>query len=147
MDCRSRYCLWSTGTHRQDQDYTDSEKALHVRLHVHVTEGDQLVTVTTLGGRQPTKEEIAVRAGAIWLDERFPEWLDVVDITKLDLRDCRNCVLGQVYPDGCFCNAISKYDIGLGIHLGFFGGDTSEANKLTVAWIVEIERRRQQSER
>lgn len=54
--------------------------------------------------------EQRVAAGAAWLDENRPGWLDRIFLNSLDVSDCALCVLGQVYggwgnaPDG------AKYD-------------------------------------
>lgn len=37
-----------------------------------------------------------VAAGAEWLDANYPGWADRVDIVLLDIRDCEDCVLGQL---------------------------------------------------
>lgn len=43
--------------------------------------------------------EQRVAAGAKWLDENQPRWLDHVDIEALDLESCQRCVLGQLFGD------------------------------------------------
>lgn len=41
-----------------------------------------------------------VARGADWLDEKYPGWFKVIDLAILDISDCHQCVLGQVYT-GC----------------------------------------------
>lgn len=43
-------------------------------------------------------EGIAARVarGAAWLDENMPGWEQKVDLAKLDLYNCLQCILGQV---------------------------------------------------
>jgi|SRR5687767_3155980 len=41
-----------------------------------------------------------VAQGAAWLDIRYPGWFNGIDLSILDLADCHQCVLGQVYT-GC----------------------------------------------
>lgn len=41
------------------------------------------------------KERVA--AGVIWLDEHQPRWIDSIDVAGLDMGECHDCVLGQVY--------------------------------------------------
>lgn len=38
-----------------------------------------------------------VARGAAWLDEKYPNWFQAIDLGTLELSDCRQCVLGQVY--------------------------------------------------
>lgn len=38
-----------------------------------------------------------VARGAAWLDEKYPQWFSKIDLSILDLGNCTQCVLGQVY--------------------------------------------------
>lgn len=38
-----------------------------------------------------------VARGAEWLDRKYPGWVDAIDVSILDVSDCHQCVLGQVY--------------------------------------------------
>jgi hypothetical protein len=38
-----------------------------------------------------------VSAGIALLDEEIPNWRDKIDLTELNIRSTRNCVLGQVF--------------------------------------------------
>lgn len=44
--------------------------------------------------------EVRVARGAAWLDEKYPGWYSKIDLSVLDISDCYQCVLGQVYT-GC----------------------------------------------
>lgn len=44
--------------------------------------------------------EARVARGAAWLDEKYPGWYSKIDLSVLDISDCYQCVLGQVYT-GC----------------------------------------------
>lgn len=41
--------------------------------------------------------EQRVADGAAWLDEKYPQWFDKIDLGILDMGSCTRCVLGQVY--------------------------------------------------
>lgn len=38
-----------------------------------------------------------VAAGAAWLDENVPDWVERIDLARLDVSDCVDCVLGQLF--------------------------------------------------
>jgi hypothetical protein len=38
-----------------------------------------------------------VARGAAWLDQKYPQWYAKIDLGTLDLGNCTQCVLGQVY--------------------------------------------------
>lgn len=40
-----------------------------------------------------------VAAGAAFLDEHEPGWVDLIDLGRLDLNHACNCVLGQAFAD------------------------------------------------
>lgn len=42
-----------------------------------------------------TQEKVA--KGTAWLDEQYPQWWEVIDLSTLDISNCDLCVLGQVY--------------------------------------------------
>jgi hypothetical protein len=35
--------------------------------------------------------------GAAWLDDKYPGWVDRIDLAALEMSDCNACILGQVY--------------------------------------------------
>lgn len=63
-----------------------------------------------------------VAAGAAWLDANFPGWARQVDLGKLDLANCRRCVLGQLIgdyndaPDWVWENALTLGFTALDLH-------------------------------
>lgn len=40
--------------------------------------------------------EQRVAAGAAWLDRTRPGWVDEVDLDRLEMTECKSCVLGQI---------------------------------------------------
>lgn len=42
----------------------------------------------------PTAAE-RVEAGAAWLDEHKPDWVDLIDLDDLAMSSCSACVIGQ----------------------------------------------------
>lgn len=36
-----------------------------------------------------------VAAGAAFLDERYPGWVERIDLDGLEMDDCANCIIGQ----------------------------------------------------
>lgn len=94
-----------------------------------------------------------VRRGARLLDRIRPSWTKEISVKKLDLSNCRLCVLGQLYTpedDGRWHQ--SGYTIGLRhleaklksgeidtVEYGFDGDGAEVADRL---WRYEIRRRR-----
>lgn len=78
-----------------------------------------------------------VEAGAAFLDERHPGWVDDIDTEKLDLIDCRVCVLGQLF--GSFSRGLDTLDLG-DRSARRFGFDTflESYHDLTDAWLESI---------
>lgn len=105
---------------------------------------------TTTTERELTVEEEAVRRGAEWLDENHPGWEARIDLTKLNLRNCTSCIVGQVYGFRDDANGvIFDYwqilrDNELGEQdYGFYSfGDDDSWGRLTEAWRDEITSRR-----
>lgn len=58
---------------------------------------DRSLLAAALGLPPADRFGAAVRATAARLDELRPGWWDVVDLVRLDMRSCRDCVGGQVY--------------------------------------------------
>jgi hypothetical protein len=42
---------------------------------------------------------LAVRRGASWLDENYPNWANRIDLSKLSMNNCSYCVIGQAVGD------------------------------------------------
>lgn len=51
----------------------------------------------------------AVANGAALLDARVPGWRDRVDVAELDLSDCVECTLGQVF--GAYQFGLTRLDL------------------------------------
>lgn len=47
-----------------------------------------------------------IEAGAKLLDEKRPEWVDLIDLSDLDLGDTCNCVIGQVFFEKTYISAL-----------------------------------------
>ncbi len=75
-----------------------------------------------------------VGAGAALLDGRLPGWRDLVDVDRLDLAVCDECVLGQIFGDysrGVDALGLTQADA---IQLGFDRAPRGSWNTLTSAW-------------
>lgn len=96
--------------------------------------------------------EQRVAAGAAWLDENRPDWMDRIFLNSLDVSDCTLCVLGQVYGGWMEAPDDAKYDEEDEDYLsparvrGFekYGKERYEA--LTAEWRRLIESRRAEVE-
>lgn len=57
-----------------------------------------------------------VAAGAAWLDENHSGWERKIDLGTLNIRDCRDCILGQSLRElACNWNMYSGYDVVLDV--------------------------------
>jgi len=84
-----------------------------------------------------------IERGAALLDDKVPGWQDKIDLATLDMSNCANCVVGQVYGD---------YDLGLAeldgeaqrqpSRYGFAALPTEMFDTLTDKWRAFLERRR-----
>ncbi len=64
-------------------------------------------------------EQMLAEKGANLLDEKEPGWHNEIDINKLDIASCKDCVLGQLgqkYVTDCYFSHMSE-------RLGFLVGD------------------------
>ena len=104
-----------------------------------------------------SKEDIklAVKKGAYWLDEVYPEWEGMVDLEALDLQSSRCCVLGQIevsagrlwsgYTSVLVKHCLSnEFAVDHGFNKADDAGETYA--QLTEAWIEFIGERRGQEE-
>jgi hypothetical protein len=48
---------------------------------------------------EPTTPAQAVTRGAALLDREFPGWAERIDLPTLDLGDCYQCILGQLFEE------------------------------------------------
>jgi hypothetical protein len=84
-----------------------------------------------------------VAAGAAWLDEHEPGWIDRIDLDTLDLESCIRCVGGQLA--GLYVEFLSRHELssGAAIPLGFnVSGISGDYGPLTAAWRELIATRR-----
>jgi hypothetical protein len=84
-----------------------------------------------------------VAAGAAWLDEREPGWIDRIDLDTLDLRDCTRCVGGQLAGEYLAFLRRHNLDSLDAQPLGFtLMGSGADFAPLTAAWRELIATRR-----
>jgi len=96
-----------------------------------------------------------IEAGAKLLDEKKPDWVDLMDLEELDLESTCNCVVGQSCPDKLYVKALESLfdmesdDWGDNIiqksrEYGFSVEDWKKYPDLTEEWKAYIEERRSQ---
>lgn len=89
-----------------------------------------------------------VEAGAKWLDDNRPGWVDRIDLDTFYLGDCVTCVLGQLDGDYCLTLERDFHDnvreaAGLGFALPASEPPMGQAYaELTAAWRDYITARR-----
>lgn len=93
------------------------------------------MTTTTIAER--------VAAGAEWLDQHEPGWVERIDLDRLDLASACRCVLGQL---DTYYYAAACYRLGIdtktqAYQLGFNDAD-ARFTHLTTAWRELIQQRR-----
>lgn len=86
--------------------------------------------------------EERVAAGARWLDEHRPGWVDRIDLETLDLGDPCRCVLGQEYGNYTFALDEILDDVSPASRGFNAWATTGEYPALTDAWRRLIEQRR-----
>lgn len=69
--------------------------------------------------------KLAVKRGINWLDENYPRWASYIDITKLDMSECEECVIGQ---------AVGEYSQ---ITRRAVGAPSSERYSSSAVWAVQ----------
>lgn len=87
----------------------------------------------------PLDCKIAVHNGINLLDEQEPGWRDLIDLDTLDVSDCTQCVLGQVY--GHYVTGENRLDIhGGDVTLYGFAtaGYGTDYAQLTDAWKLAL---------
>lgn len=96
-------------------------------------------------------EERAAR-GAALLDEMCPGWADRVDLDILDMNDCDDCIVGQVFEDyregledlGFDLERDDEYDFGFDLDDEAYKPSLTRAeawHALAVAWRAEVRAR------
>lgn len=84
-----------------------------------------------------------VAAGAAWLDEHEPGWVDRIDLGRLNIRRCADCIGGQL--GGWWSKFAARYDDEPGFNIYRLGLDTLDLEEyppLTAAWRDLITARR-----
>lgn len=89
--------------------------------------------------------EDRVNMGVQLLDDVLPGWENDIDLGKLDLFSCSDCVLGQLYGDYAF--GLEQVGLKTGFHHGFQGVSSvkrvqqtlyEEYKRLTEMWSEAI---------
>lgn len=86
-----------------------------------------------------------VKNGMTFLDSARPGWDRRVDLTRLDLKDERFCVVGQLdglYDRSDLVDHITSSDVGRGFTLQQMMWFPTEWAALTAEWRTQIGRRR-----
>ena len=69
------------------------------------------------------------------LNKEIPNWRDKIDIDKLNMDSCYNCILGQLYGSSTIAPAIIRrthYDT-------FYESNSHSYEKLNIAWKKALE--------
>ncbi len=88
----------------------------------------------------------AVKDGAAWMDENHPGWAMKIDLSKLDMNNCFDCVIGQAvgnYFDKIYqIEGVDEYEADdWSIEHGFNaedGDNPAEFHELEAAWTDEV---------
>jgi hypothetical protein len=88
--------------------------------------------------------EVAAR-GAMLLDTNVPDWIDRIDLSRLNVGRCQDCLLGQLF--GSYQFGLSGLGLYQGKEMSSYGFNTNSDNEfgyeeLTEAWRDLIARRR-----
>lgn len=89
-----------------------------------------------------------VERGAEFLDARIPGWEEKIDLDKLDLGSCCNCIVGQLNPahtrirEDRYWSGIKELGVRGEAKHGFITWGTQTFDVLTEGWRNLIERRR-----
>jgi hypothetical protein len=86
-----------------------------------------------------------VRSGAAFLDERYPEWVERIDLDELDMNDCKSCIVGQAVANYSTFFSDAEENCGLPGALGFnldYTDDYDNWPDLEEAWRSYITARR-----
>lgn len=83
-----------------------------------------------------------VTAGAEWLDEHEPGWVERISVDRLDIANPFDCVLGQLYGNywGAPLNLFNDEDEG-SMRAAVLGFSGEEFDLLTVEWRALIKER------
>jgi len=89
-----------------------------------------------------------VMRGVAWLDEQRPGWEDKIDLDRLRLGSCLDCVIGQLFGDYEALRDNFIMDIETRRKLGFtiHSWNDEKWNELTETWKQVIRNRREINE-
>ena len=83
-----------------------------------------------------------IEKGIKFLDQNYPDWLDKIDVSELNLNDCHQCVMGQLLGNYIF--ARKKHGINTLHKLGFNITDRYPNHlQLTKEWKETIKNKKQ----
>lgn len=98
--------------------------------------------------------KLAVKKGVNWLDKNHPNWVFNIELDKLNMRDCVDCVIGQAVGyyastvrDAAGVGSPMEWSVEHGFTLPWptndFEGETLEArwSQLETIWSEEVQRR------
>lgn len=94
----------------------------------------------------PKTVEVRVKLGADLLDQKAPGWLARINLDTLQLGDCENCILGQIY--GHFAlglvetGLIDEAEDNLLLKHGFVGHNQLDTLHLEAEWCIVVAARR-----
>lgn len=86
-----------------------------------------------------------IQKGVEFLDQNYPNWLDKVDVSELDLSDCHQCIMGQLF--GHYIKGKRKYGgekmkkFGFSVEIGLLSDKQFE--QLTEEWKQAIKHKKQ----
>lgn len=83
-----------------------------------------------------------VTAGAAWLDQHIDDWPALIDLTRFDIDDRYDCVLGQVIGDFWIAPLTWAQAVAMGFQARNGDAFEDEVEALDRLWRDVIERRR-----
>lgn len=90
--------------------------------------------------------KLAVKKGAVWLDENYPDWVGSISLYDLDMAECSDCIIGQVIgdyndligPKQTFAWAVEH---GFEARADYVRDIMDEYRNLETVWTAEVEKR------
>jgi len=82
----------------------------------------------------------AVEKGIEFLNENVPDWRKAIKLESLDLRDCKACILGQLYGDYFDTLGLIIEDDNAALELGFIYDDDDDDELLTETWKLALDK-------
>ena len=88
-----------------------------------------------------------IQKGIKFLDKKYPNWLDKIDVSELDLNKCNQCIMGQLV--GHYLTAVREYGNIKMERFGFTVDITNhqpqDLNQLTKEWREAIKNKKAQT--